>query len=480
LNASQPQPTYESLQEYLATFGQQHLLDGWEQLAPSSQQHLAEQIVAIDFALLEQLAKTDSDVRGSQVDWDKLAAKVRPAKAFCSNDDAKPLLANEAEQAGRDALRDERVGVIVVAGGQGSRLGFPHAKGLYPLGPLSNRSLFQIQIEKLLATRRQFDAPIPLYVMTSPATHDETVAYLHEKNRFGLPAEDVKFFCQGTMPAVDAKTGQVLLASPNSLALSPDGHGGMLAAFEQSDCLADAKGRGIDQLFYFQIDNPLVRVVDVELIGYHLMAKSEMTCQVVPRRTGEERLGVVVEIEGRTSIIEYIDMEKLGEVGRRRESNGRCYLWPGSIAVHVMDLAFLQKMAKQKDALPYHQAKKKVSYFDPRRGEVTPGKNDAENAIKFERFIFDLIPHATNPIVVEADEAEVFAPVKNESGQPTETAETARAAMIAQHTRWLQAAGATIEEGVTVEINPLFANRAKELAKKIEPGLHVTEATYFE
>ncbi len=139
-----------------------------------------------------------------------------------------------AYQAARDrgerALRDGKIGAVLVAGGQGTRLGFDHPKGLFPIGPLSQAPLFQILFEKLLAVRRRYGVSIPLYIMTSPATHDETVAALDEHAQFGLPAEDVIVFCQGTMPAVDDQTGKLLLEERGSLFLSPDGHGGMLRA----------------------------------------------------------------------------------------------------------------------------------------------------------------------------------------------------------------------------------------------------------
>jgi UDP-N-acetylglucosamine/UDP-N-acetylgalactosamine diphosphorylase len=309
--------------------------------------------------------------------------------------------------------------------------------------------------------------------MTSPATHDETIAFLDRHDRFGLPAEDLRIFCQGTMPAVDADTGKLLLAEPGSLFLSPDGHGGMLAALDASGCLTDCRQRGVDVLFYQQVDNPMVSMCDPEFVGYHLLAGSELSSQVVAKRHPYEKVGVVASINGQLRTIEYSDLP--ADQAERANPDGSLFHWAGSIAVHVFNVAFLERVAGNQKALPFHRARKKVPYVDQSGERIEP---DAPNAFKFERFIFDLLPSAARPTVVEIDPAEGFAPVKNAHGE-AETPETARAAMVRQHARWLRAAGATVDEGVTVEINPLFALDAEELATKIEADLHVTQSTYF-
>ena len=131
-----------------------------------------------------------------------------------------------------------------MAGGQGSRLGFEHPKGMYPIGPLSERTLFEMHLGQARAVAQKYGASIPIYLMTSPATHKETVEFLDAHDRFGYPAEDLVVFCQGTMPAIDAESGKLLLASKDSLFLSPDGHGGTLAALASNGCLDDMQRRG--------------------------------------------------------------------------------------------------------------------------------------------------------------------------------------------------------------------------------------------
>jgi UDP-N-acetylglucosamine/UDP-N-acetylgalactosamine diphosphorylase len=248
----------------------------------------------------------------------------------------------------------------------------------------------------------------------------------------------------------------------------------MLDALLRHGCLADAKRRGVEQFCYGQVDNPLIRICDPKIVGYHLLAGSEMTTQVVEKSDPLERVGNVALVDGRLRIIEYSDLPE--EAARRRQGNGTLLFWAGSIAVHVFDAAFLERMAERAGALPFHRALKKAPFIDESGRRVQP---KTQNAIKFERFIFDLLPWARNAIVVEEAKEDSFAAVKNAVGAPTETAATAQAAMVAQHARWLRAAGAQVDEGVAVEINPLWALDADEVARKVEPGLHVTEDTYF-
>src|SRR5207244_3120713 len=158
-------------------------------------------------------------------------------------------------------------------------------------------SLLQIHFEKALAAARRYRASVPVYMMTSSVTHDEQAAFLEEHKRFGLPRDDVLLFCQGTMPAVDANTGELLLAEKDSLFLSPDGHGGTVAALAASGAIEHMHRRGIEHLFYLQVDNPLVPICDAEFIGDHLRARSELTSIAVAKQTPQDRLGVFATID---------------------------------------------------------------------------------------------------------------------------------------------------------------------------------------
>lgn len=367
---------------------------------------------------------------------------------------------------------------MLVAGGQGTRLDYHRPKGMYPLGPLSGASLFQILLEKLSAARRRYGVAIPLLVMTSPATDAETRDYFSRTARFGLPEEDVFIFCQGTMPAVELATGRVLLSAKDSLALSPDGHGGTVAALSKSGLLDELESRGIERLFYFQVDNPLVRLCDPEFIGHHVEAGSRMSTQAVARRFATEKVGNVVRVEGVTRIIEYSDLSK--EAAEKQAADGSLQLWAGNIAVHVLDVAFAREAAESPELLPFHVARKAVPTIDRQGNAVEPRGSGHPNALKFERFIFDLLPSAGRSIVQEVEGWTTFAPVKNAPGSKTDTPEQARAQLVSLHTSWLMQAGVVVDPGAVVEIRSTYALDAEDVSKRVQPGTRVERARLFE
>ncbi len=455
------------LEAILTGHGQQHVLTFWDQLDDAGRRKLAEQIKMIDFARLARLIEQ----KQSPVDVAEIIKRAAPPPAFRLNGENRWSV-DEARRIGEAALAQGKVGAILVAGGQGSRLGFNHPKGMLPVGPVSGDSLFKILFEKLLAVGQRFGKPVRLYLMTSPATHEETLAYLAENRHFGVNQGVV--FCQGQMPAVDIQSGRLLLESKDSLALSPDGHGGMLSALSASGGLADMTQRGLEHIFYFQVDNPLVQMCDPVFLGYHLLVKSEMSSQVVAKRYPLEKVGNVVDVDGRLQIVEYSDLPEAA--ANLRNPDGSLKIWAGSIAIHFFERSFLDRVQADSEGLPFHIAKKKVPHVDAAGQRVEP---TAANAIKFERFVFDLLPKAERAIVVEIDPAEGFAPVKNGPGEKQDTLATMQAALVAQHTRWLTEAGATVAPTAPVEISPLFAIDADELAGKVPSGLEVTEPRLF-
>jgi UDP-N-acetylglucosamine/UDP-N-acetylgalactosamine diphosphorylase len=346
---------------------------------------------------------------------------------------------------------------------------------MFKIGPVSGRTLFQFFADRLIAVGAKFGTTIPWYIMTSEATDAETRAYFESNDYLGLPPADVRIFKQGTMPAVDADSGKILLAEKDALALSPDGHGGTVAALDRNGCLDDAEARGIKHLAYFQVDNPLVALCDPLLIGHHVMAGSEMTTQVVRKRFPMEKVGNVVDIDGKVQIIEYSDLPEAAATAV--DDQGEIRLWAGNIAVHVIDAGFLRRMSQTADALPFHRAHKKVACIDSAGHHSEPAE---PNAIKFERFIFDLLPAAENAFVVEALSSESFAPVKNANGSPTDTPDLARQAIVNLHRKWLEKAGARVDPGVQVEINPIFSLSSEDLAEKIPPNLQISSDQYFD
>ena len=451
-------------------FGHGHVFRFWSELSSVEQRSLADQIESIDF---QELATLFSGEKKS-VDWSELSRRAQPPTAIRLHDNSRAFSKAEALDCGEHAIRLGKVGMILVAGGQGTRLGFDQPKGMFRIGPVSNRSLFAMHADSLRGAMRRYESSIPFYVMTSPATDLATREYFRDHHHLGLKPEELVVFCQGTMPAVDATTGKILMDSKSQVALSPDGHGGIVASLDKQGILKSASERGIEHFFYAQVDNPLVRACDPLLIGYHLLAKSQMTTQVVKKRFGKEKVGNVVTIDGRTHIIEYSDLPD--DAAARTNSDGDLSLWAGNIAVHVLDLKFLSGASRNAGGLPFHRALKQVPFV---REDGTLEKPAAPNAIKYERFVFDLLPLAERTMVVEGDAADVFAPVKNAEGAPTDTPTATRQALSMQHKRWLEHAGVTVNPSVKVEINPNWALDAEEVRTKIQKPSQILVDTYF-
>lgn len=458
------------LESKLEYYRQSHLLAFWDELTPDQQQKLADQIEAINFEQIEALNQTQADEHS----WGDLAAKGTVPPAITLDDFADEKTYDTAYAAGRNAMANGELGMVLVAGGQGSRLGFDHPKGMYPIGPVSDVSLYQIHFEKVMARAAQFGAPIPMYVMTSPPTHDETTEFLTKHKFFGMNPDHVRIFCQGTMPAVD-DDGKMLLDSKGEIFESPNGHGGTLAGLVDNGCLEHARALGVKHLFYGQVDNPLVQICDPAIVGFHINSGSEMTSQVVRKNDPLQKVGNVVTAEGKVQIIEYSDLPE--EFARQTDDDGNLRLWAGSIAVHVFDVGFLEKSSGEAETLPFHRARKKVPYVDATGNAVSPAE---PNATKFERFIFDLLPFAKNAIVCEVDAADGFCALKNAAPAPAETEAHVREAISDLHRRWLEAAGVEVAAGVKVELSPLFAVDADVVKEKFAAGTVIDEDTYFE
>lgn len=460
----------EYWQRRLREYGQEHLLAAWDELPPDRREALAASLRAIDFELIRRLYEG----RDNKPDIASLLQNATSPRGPRLSDRANASRRREALECGEEALRSGSVACVLVAGGQGSRLGFEHPKGMFPIGPLSGHSLFQVFAEKIRARGKRYGSRIPLALMTSPVTHAETIDYFERHERFGL-GNDLHVFCQGTMPSVDANTGRILMAGPDAPALSPNGHGGMAAAIHRDGILERFQRQGIRHLFYFQVDNPLLDVADPEFIGHHILAGSEMSTLVVAKRTPFDKVGNVVQVGDRLHVVEYSDLPD--DLATKTGPDGKPLLWAGSIGVHVIEVDFLSRVADSAEALPFHVAFKKVTHYDPiTRSLVQP---ETANAVKFERFIFDLIPHAANAIVIEVDEDDQFAPLKNAAGAERDTPEYVRDRMAIKCRRLLSEAGCEIVGDPVVEISPLFAMDSWELSQKLPSGTRISEPVYF-
>ena len=466
------------IQETLQKFSQAHIVQFWTTLPDPERELLLAQLRTIDFAQLREIwLKTQAGSVSDDSSVDRIAKAAAPKAVVRQPKSAEDFAARKSAAAQGDTeLRAGKVAVITVAGGQGTRLGFDHPKGMFPIGPLSDRTLFQIFAEQILARRRRHDAAIPWFIMTSDATHAETVAYFEANQCFSLPKESVAFFQQGSLPALDAETGRVLLSGRAELALSPDGHGGLIMALQNAGLLKRMEQDGIEHVYYHQVDNPTAIIADPALIGFHQQHQSLLTTNVVCKTSPTERMGVLVDVNGHTEIIEYSELTP--EQAASCDTDGQWIFWAGNTAIHVFDRAFLQRLSEGGRGLPLHVARKNVAYVNDDGQLVQPADAAHPNACKLERFIFDALPLAERTLIVEGNRTREFNPVKNAAG--ADSAETSRAALNRIAREWLTAAGCAISDDQPVEISPLQALDAEELCARLDSGtIRVEDITSF-
>jgi len=432
----------------LARAGQEHVLAFWDRLDEPAQRAFVAELEAVDWPLFDEMRRLTAARGHGAVAHDAVdltIAATPPCLRLGGTTNGIPREAAVAR--GGEALRAGGVGAILVAGGQGTRLGCQGPKGLYRVGPISGASLFEMLLGKLVAVRRRYGRDVPLAIMTSSATDADTRAFLDARSCCGLDPAKVFVFRQHDLPAVDAATGRLLLDGPGHLALAPDGHGGMLVALAESGGLDWFSRHGVEHVASFQVDNPLALPLAAEFLGYHLLSDAELSTQVVEKRAPGERVGVVVEAGGRHTIVEYSDLPAVAAA--ERLPGGRLRFHAGSIAVHCFTREFLRRAAAREDALPLHLAFKAVPALDADGVRRVP---TAPNAIKFERFIFDLMPLARRVCVVEIEASEGFAPLKNPPGSAGDAPEHVQAALVAHATRVLGRAGVGVADGVAVEL----------------------------
>lgn len=442
---------------------QEHVLAHWDQLDEKGQAKLATQIDDIDFELL----MTANSAKNRTPEY---VGALKPPPVITLEDQSANL---NAFLEGEHCLSQGRVGIVLVAGGTGTRLGCEQPTGMLSLGPVSGNSLFQILIERIVALGRRYGVRIPLYLMTSDATHQATLRFLIEHRLFGLPEEDLTIFRQATLPAICATTHRLLLTSPGVLATCPDGPGGMLAAARQFGCFDDMARRGIDVLFYGQMDNPLLRIADPTLLGHHLLADSDITSQVVRRSNSAEQCNLYVAQGSQVWPLKYHALPH--EIASATDDEGAPLYWASNTGTHVFRVSFLQRIACHTNAIPAIACRRTVQNVN----DLGQPQNPVEpNAITFERFIDGLRHYTSHTALVEADRTTAFAPVKYPDSMKTATSAVARTAMVKLHTAWLQNVGTQVALGVDVEISPLFALNGADLVGKVF-AQSIVEPTYF-
>jgi UDP-N-acetylglucosamine/UDP-N-acetylgalactosamine diphosphorylase len=447
-----------------AASGQAQVFAHADRLDESSQAALAADASEIDLEEIQELVDTLVKGKSSeQISFDGL----QPAPYIAHPKKGGSVSQwDEARRIGEAALRAGKVAAFTVAGGQGTRLGYDGPKGTFPVTPVSGKTLFAVFAEKIRAASLRYGVEIRWYIMTSIINHEATVNAFEENGYFGLSCDQVMFFSQGRMPAVDFE-GRILLESQSSVAMSPDGHGGSLRALVRSGAIEQMKSEGIEAISYFQVDNPLVQCIDPAFIGFHLAQGSEMSSKMIPKAYPGEKVGHFCMQGESMCVVEYSDMPV--EMQEERDPAGELRFIAGSIAIHILSVDFVDRLGSG-DAelkLPFHKAVKKIKTVDEEGNPVDPNE---PNGIKFEMFVFDALPFAKNPVVIETLREDDFSPVKNPSG--VDSAESCRDDQIRQWTRWLKAVGEDLKTddsglpAITFEVSPLFADSDTAFVEK--------------
>lgn len=430
----------------------------FDELDSGAKQLFLEQADQIDFRTLNHCI--ENLVKGSS-SRDKPEELIQPApyiKHPAHGGDS--LKWAESFKAGEDFLKKGKLGVVTVAGGQGTRLGFDGPKGALPVTPVQSKPLFQVFAEKILKAQRLYGVTVPWYIMTSPANHSETVSFFEKNGYWGLDSENVFFFQQGVMPAVNFD-GKILLASKNEIVMTPDGHGGLIQALSVQRVLDDLKKRGITELMIFQVDNPLIQVFEPSFIGLHISDGSEVSSKMVRKKTPEEKMGVFCLKNNTLGLIEYSDIS--AEKAAERDGDGNLSYVCGNIASHLISVSFIEEIIAKNflEKMPFHKAVKKIKSIDETGESVNP---ESPNGVKFERFLFDILPLASKSLVVECLREEEFSPVKNAKG--VDSVESSKSDQSRLFRSWLEDCGVNFSSEILVEVSPLFAADRLEFHKK--------------
>ena len=390
----------------LKEHGQEHIFEAYQKLDDKGKEKLAAQIERIDWSIVEMAGHKElSQERG----------KLEPLSAL----EVTQIEENKAkyEEIGLGAIRAGKVGAVLLAGGQGTRLGSDGPKGKYNIGLTKEVYIFERLIRNLMDVTDKAGCFVPLYVMTSDKNHDETIAFFEEKNYFGYPKDFVKFFKQEMAPSVDFQ-GKLYMESADSLSLSPNGNGGWFYSMEVTGVLKDVKARGVEWLNIFAVDNVLQRIADPVFVGATIDSGCVSGAKVVRKADPEEKIGVLCLEDGKPSIVEYYEMTE--EIINSREANGELSYNFGVILNYLFRVDQLEEISSQK--MTVHVVEKKIPIIDEKGVLVKP---ESPNGYKFELLVLDMIHMFDNCLSYEVVRDYEFAPIKNKSG--VDSVESARA-----------------------------------------------------
>lgn len=438
---------------------QQHLLQFWDELSDEEKSVLLGDIQQFNIPKACELFKNANDFALTQAQLHSSLLKPVPSEVYGSTCTTSADTIKSYREIGLQEISNGHIGVILLAGGQGTRIGASYPKGMFKIGLPSDKSLFQIQAERILKLESlAFEltgkkSRIPFFIMTSESTSDPTRKFFEENNYFGLDKNNVIIFEQGVLPCFTFE-GKVIMDDKSKIARAPDGNGGIYLALKKKGILAQFEKQDIKYVHVYSVDNILVKVADPVFMGYCIKAQSDCGVKVVEKKLPNEGLGVVCAVDGKYRVVEYSEINN--ETAELKDESGKLAFRAGNICNHFFSTLFLNNIANEHESeLKLHIAKKKIPYIDSKGLKIKPEK---PNGIKIEKFIFDVFEFSKNLVVWEVEREHEFAALKNSNAEKTENPTTSCLALYNLHKRYVEAAGGSItpdaEGNVVCEISP--------------------------
>ena len=364
----------EAAKAVLKKYGQEQLLSNYEKLSEESKSKLLDEILTVDFNQISELYNS----RGAKQVYSD--SEIEPI-AYVEKEKMSKEEKEKYDQIGIEKIKEGKLAVVTMAGGQGTRLGHNGPKGTFDIGLESHKSIFEILCDSLKAANQKYEVTIPWYIMTSKENNSATVNFFEEHKYFGYPKGYIQFFKQGELPMV-GEDGKVLLDEEGMIKFASDGHGGVFSSMLRDGVIYDMKARKIKWVFIGAVDNVLVKMVDPTLIGLAEDRGVLVAGKSVVKAGPHEKVGVFCKKGGKPGVIEYSEISK--EMVEERDANGELKYGESQLNCNLFALEALEKVSEEK--LPYHSAHKKATYMDV-NGEIIKGKEP--NAYKFETFFFD-------------------------------------------------------------------------------------------